>query len=445
MSSIEWTNGLEEEVVTRFKELIRINTSAPSGNETEAALYLAEVLASEGIESTIVESEPGRGNLLAKIKGGQEPPILLISHLDVVAAGEEQWIHPPFSAVEEDGWIFGRGALDTKNLVVMELMALILLKRAAVESNRDVNFIATADEEQGSRLGMKYLIQHYPQWFPKGWVINEGGGFYLSAGGRDYMLYTAGEKGVCRATLFAAGQGGHASCPPEEQAIQKLAKAIAYITAYTFPEEVVGVGKHFFDKVCKGKATEAPTDSLTVADAADTADVMDATLQNLRQYVLKNSVAVNSVQVGERINVIAYKAQAQLEFRLLPHVKQAYVEELLQKWCGEFGLRYQIDSFEGGFESRLDDSVVMNQFEHFLRQHDPQVTLLPILALGRTDGRFLGTQGSDVYGFSPLLKELPFADVLQKVHNPNEAITVSSLLFGTQMIAETLRQICLES
>lgn len=445
MSSIEWTNALEEEVVTRFQELIRINTSAPAGNETKAARYLAEVLQAEGIECTIIESEPGRGNLLARLKGGNEPPLLLISHLDVVPACEEQWVHPPFAAVREEGWIYGRGALDTKNLVIMELISFLLLKRGGVERNRDVYFIATADEEQGSKKGMEYLVSQLPQWFPKGTVINEGGGFYLSSGGRDYMLYTAGEKGVCRATLYATGQGGHASCPPEEQAIEKLAKAIEHITAYTFPEEIVGVGKSFFDKACKDPAAEAQANNRMSVDAMDTADSTNSTLQNLRQYVLKNSVAVNHVQVGERINVIAYKAQVQLEFRLLPHVGQAYVEELLQKWCTEFGLTFQIDGFEPGFESQLEDSVVMKQFEHLLHQYDPDVTLLPILALGRTDGRFLGTKGSDVYGFSPLLRDLPFADVLQKVHNVNEAITVSSLLFGTKMIAETLRQICKES
>ncbi|MGG4498538.1 M20/M25/M40 family metallo-hydrolase [Brevibacillus reuszeri] len=439
MALIEWTKALEAEVVTRFRELIRINTSAPAGNETVAARYLAEVLRAEKIESRIVECEPGRGNLLARIKGGNETPILLISHLDVVPASSENWLHPPFDAVLDGDWIYGRGALDTKNLVIMELMAFILLKRAAKESNRDVYFIATADEEQGSCKGMEYLVREYPEWFPPGWVINEGGGFYLPASARDYMLYTAGEKGVCKATLFATGPGGHASCPPEEQAIEKLAKGIEHITAHVFPEETVGGGKHFFDQVCKGQSAQASEQSALQAGAEDT------TLQNLRQYVLKNSVVVNRVHVGDRINVIPYKAQAELEFRVLPHVTQAYVEKLLQKWCEEFGLEYQITIFEPGFESQLEDSPLMKRFEQLLRQHDPHVELLPILALGRTDGRFLGTKGSDVYGFSPLLRELPFADVLQKVHNHNEAITVSSLLFGTRMIAEALRQICLES
>ncbi|CAM3618395.1 M20/M25/M40 family metallo-hydrolase [Brevibacillus invocatus] len=431
MSSIEWTNELEGKTVAHFKELIRINTSAPAGNETEAARYIAEVLRAEGIESTIVESEPGRGNLLAKLKGAksQEPPILLISHLDVVPASEEDWMHPPFAAVEEEGWIYGRGALDTKNLVAMELMAFILLKRASTTKalNRDVYFIATADEEQGSRKGMEYLVREHPEWFPGGWVINEGGGFYLADGDKDYMLITAGEKGVCKATLLATGQGGHASCPPEGQAIEKLARAIEHITAHTFPEEAVGVGKRFLETMGESRMASDPT------------------LQHLRHYVLRNSVTVNSVEVGQRINVIAYKAQAQIEFRLLPHVSQSAVEELLQKWCTAFGISYQIDSFEPGFESRLEDSALVTAFAFRLREHDPGVTLLPILALGRTDGRFLGTRGSDVYGFSPLLPQLPFADVLRKVHNHNEAITVSSLLFGTKLIAETLRQICLDS
>jgi len=427
MSSIEWTNDLERETVKHFKELIRINTSAPAGNETEGARYLAKVLSAEGMESEIVESESGRGNLLAKIQGGPEPPLLLISHLDVVPASPDQWIHPPFAAVEEDGWIYGRGALDTKNLVTMELMAFILLKRASRGKalNRDVYLIATADEEQGSRKGMEYLVRQHPEWFPTGWVINEGGGFYLTAGDKDYMLITAGEKGVCKATLFATGQGGHASCPPEEQAIEKLARAIEHITAYSFPEEMVGVGKRF----------------LEILGTAE----MDATLKDLRHYVLRNSVTVNTVAGGERINVIAYKAQAQIEFRLLPHVSQAEVEALLAEWCTEFGISYQIDSFEPGFESSLEDSALMTAFASQLREHDPEATLLPILALGRTDGRFLGARGSDVYGFSPLLPQLPFADVLRKVHNHNEAIPVSSLLFGTKVIAETLRQICLDS
>ena len=427
-----------ERIVNTFKDLIRINTTNPTGNEIEAIEFLQDILQKEGIESEIHMSSPNRANIIAKLEGkknNNNPPLIFISHVDVVGVIEEDWLYDPFAAEEIDGVIYGRGTLDTKQLTVMELYSFLHLNKYKDQLNRDVYFIATADEEQGSHFGMKYLTEQFPMLIPTGLVINEGGGFYLPFKGKDYMLITVGEKGSSKVILRSEGESGHAACPPKNSAMGRMASAIKLLTEYKFPIEKSKISDHFLEIL-----NLDPSVFSELFEYSDSED--DQTVKKLVEYILYNEMYINEVDIGERINVIPYKAEVEIEFRLLPHLTKDRLEVLLNAILANTEVTWEIQSFEPGFESEWSNELTII-FQKKIIENGFEATLLPIYALGRTDGRFLGDKGSDVYGFSPLLPDLTFADVLSKVHQNNECISIKSLLFGTEVLTQSVSELCM--
>ena len=181
-----------------LQNLIRFDTTNPPGNELPAAQYVADVLRGEGLDPIVLESAPGRGNVVARLRGDGSPgALLLMSHLDVVPAEPKEWDHPPFASEVADGYIWGRGAVDTKQLTAMQMAVLVTLKRQNVPLRRDVVLAATADEETGAEQGMGWLARNHPDLLDCQYAINEGGGFGVEIGGRRFYVCQTGEKGVC--------------------------------------------------------------------------------------------------------------------------------------------------------------------------------------------------------------------------------------------------------
>ena len=186
-----------EEEVTNLLSEIRINTTNPPGNESEAAKYLVENLSRESINCEFFESEPGRGSVITRLRGtGEKPSLLLLSHLDVVAADRREWSVDPFSGLVKDGFIWGRGALDMKGMTAIEMMTLKLLKRNDVKLKGDVIFAATADEERGGNAGAGYLVDNYPEKILANYVLNEGGGLAIPVKGKNIYTVQQAEKGI---------------------------------------------------------------------------------------------------------------------------------------------------------------------------------------------------------------------------------------------------------
>jgi acetylornithine deacetylase/succinyl-diaminopimelate desuccinylase-like protein len=192
MTEFDWPS-LQDEAVRHLQNLVRINTTNPPGNETQAAHYLDRVLRAEGFEPVILEHAPGRGNLVARFKGdGTLPPFLFFSHTDLVPVEAERWTHSPFSGDLADGCVWGRGTLDMKSMVTMELMTMLLLARHRVSPKRDVIFAATADEEVEGKYGLGWLVRKYPDLVSAEWGFSEFGGFSIPVDGRRvYPCQTA--------------------------------------------------------------------------------------------------------------------------------------------------------------------------------------------------------------------------------------------------------------
>lgn len=413
-----------------FLEFIRIPSITGSEGEEKACAFLEEILNKHGISSERIEKTPERPNLLAVIRAAhpEKEPLVLISHIDVVDGDEEKWTHPVFGAERAEGRIWGRGTLDTKHLTMMELYSFLQLKGREEELNRDVWFLATVDEEKGSEYGMAYVKTVRPELFSHAVVINEGGGFPLYINGKNYMMLTVGEKAVCKVKIKAEGTGGHASAPGDNQAIQKLSKGLFHI--FSAEKELT----------CGSRRTYETMKQITGSEEWDNpvgADIFG--------YAGQNSIGMRGYQIGERSNVIPAKAETTLEFKVLPETMEEDIRTFLEKHLKGDEVSFEILGFEPGFESSFENSRLRDltdSLQDACRRHGLDCEVLPMLALGRTDGRFFGSEGSMVYGCSPLLMGDSFDVVLPKVHGNDESILEESYEFGVNVLYDIISRIC---
>ena len=239
VSPIDWERTAAE-AAELLSAYIQINTTNPPGNETEGARFLHDILKRNGIGADIIESLPGRGSLISNCTGGTAPEIMLLHHLDVVPAEAGRWQVEPYSGLIRDGELWGRGALDCKGLGIIELMALLLLKRQGLEPERRIVYAATADEEAGGTWGVPWLFEHYPEKLATRYVINEGVGWGLKTGGRNVYLCQVAEKGSCWLKITFEGRPGHGSIPHDENCVLHMARAMQTLGQYRFPLQMAG-------------------------------------------------------------------------------------------------------------------------------------------------------------------------------------------------------------
>jgi acetylornithine deacetylase/succinyl-diaminopimelate desuccinylase-like protein len=415
-----------------FQDLIQIDTTNELGTETIAALFLHELITNQGIQAEIIYSPNGRANLVAMLEAGStlsHEPLVLLSHLDVVSAQEEDWIYPPFAGTFRDGKIWGRGTLDTKQLTIMHLNAFLQLNKQKSLLNRNVYFLATADEENGSSEGMEFLAKEYPEIFRSATVLSEGGGFTLRGDlEHEYMLFASGEKGTAKVAIRTKGTGGHAGSPPDDQAITKLSKVIDYLTNLDFPNKDYEVVTAFQQGIRHERFTNSPADG--------------ELSKKLYDYMKCPTLMVEDIQIGDQLNVIPYKSEALLEFRTLPHQDKDEVLEMLTTLFREFDVEWELIFFQKGYESQYDSSI-MRIFQEKAKWLGFMGEWIPFTALGKTDGRFISELAGNIYGLSPVLT--PFTEVLKRVHNKDECLEVDSFLFGVQLMESVLNEYCINS
>src|SRR5271157_4577974 len=307
---IDW-DVVGDEVITYLRNLLRLDTRNPPGNETLAAEYLRGILEQEGIACEIVGPGPDRGTIVGRLKGdGSTPPLLLMSHTDVVAVEPEKWTHDPFAAEIDDGFIYGRGALDMKHMVTMELMNMLLLKRAGVPLKRDVIFMAAADEEVGGHQGAGWVAQHRPELIQAEYALNEGGGNAFEINGRRYYTVQTAEKGAARFRLRVKGKPGHGSMPHEDNAVIKLAEVLNRLGDRQPPVHFSASFRALITGIASAQPPETAQFILAILANEETADVAidalpveDLLKQELRAMT-RNTIAPTMLRAGSQINVI---------------------------------------------------------------------------------------------------------------------------------------------
>ena len=441
-NSINWQD-VGEETITFLRSLLRLDTRNPPGNEIRAAEYLHSVLETEGISGEIVGPSSDRGTFIARLRGdGSASPLLLMSHTDVVAVEPEKWTHGPFSGDIADGFIYGRGALDMKNMVTMEAMTMLLLKRSGVRLKRDVIFMAAADEEVGGQQGAGWVVENRPELIQSEYALNEGGGIGFEIHGRRYYPVQTAEKGTVRFRIRTYGRPGHGSVPHYENPILKLAEILAKFTpellpvhfTNTFRGYIAGIAETQPDDIAQ--ALHAVLADETTADAAIERLPLDEALKLRMHAMLRNTVTPTILDAGSQINVIPSEAEASIDGRNLPGwTPEMFLEELRSA----LGNEAEITLLEPSTPLESDiQSPLFNTIKAVLKEHDPEATAVPFLLTGGTDAKHVTKLGTKVYGFAPGL--YAGAGEGRRVHSHDERVSVRSLQWGVRVLYEVVER-----
>ncbi len=441
---INW-DQLQDNVVRTLQDLIRFDTTNPPGNETPCVAYIRERLAAEGVPATLLESAPGRGNLVARLQGdGSQRPLLLLSHVDVVPAEADQWKHPPFSGHIVDGYLWGRGAVDMKGLTAIELELFLLLKRLNLPLKRDIILAATADEEAGGAYGAAWLVQNHFDLIDAEYCINEGGGIGIQLGSKWAFLCQTAEKGICWTRLTARGEPGHASTPRGETAVGKLAGAVDRLAHARLPQHRVATVEaliHSLSQTLPPPLNQAILGLLNPETEPQILGMIpDKTIAALLNASLHNTATPTILRAGSKINVIPSVAEAEVDCRILPGQSAADAVGEMRAVVGdqvELEVVFTSPGVESGYDTPLLD--LMGQVA---QEFEPDSITVPFMVTGATDGRFLAAKGIKVYGFWPM-KELPEGPkVFELAHAHNERISLDNLRFGAQVLWEIVYRFC---
>ena len=426
---------LEEEVVKICQDLIRIpsvNFGEGKGDEKAVAEYVVASLAEVGISATIYESAPNRCNVIANIEGSDtsRPGLVVHGHIDVVPANAADWSVDPFAAEIRDGMIWGRGAVDMKNVDAMILAIVRKWARTGYKPPRNIVLAFFADEEAGMTFGSRWMAAHHPEVFAGCTeAISEVGGFSVTVGdGKRLYFVEAAQKGIHWMRLTAAGRAGHGSMMNDENALTALSDAVAKIGKFSWPQRYTETVKILFKKIAQ--ATGKPYDESDLRpllkEIGPTARMIGATLQNTANPTM--------LEAGYKANVIPGSASAVIDGRFLP----GYEDELNETIRSIIGPDITIETvsrdiaLEVNFEGDLVDAMCSA-----ITKHDPEGIPVPYLMSGGTDNKALSELGIVGYGFSPL--RLPAdLDFMALFHGVDERVPISGLEFGVNVLAEFL-------
>ncbi|MGP5071552.1 M20/M25/M40 family metallo-hydrolase [Arthrobacter rhombi] len=425
-----------DEVEEICRTLIRFDTSNFGGNEARperpAAEYAAELMTGGGLDPKIYESSPGRASVVARMEGQDSslPALVVHGHLDVVPAQAEDWSVDPFAAEVKDGLIWGRGAVDMKDMDAMILAVQRQMHREGVKPKRDIIFAYFADEEAGGTYGAGWMVENHPEVFAgAGEAISEVGGFSSTVGGRRaYFLQTA-EKGLHWLTMHAGGRAGHGSQINDENAVTRLAGAISRIGGYEWPIEYTKTTRALMEGVSELTGIEF--------EEQNPGPLLDA-LGNVSRFVgatLQNTSNPTALKSGYKHNVIPGAAEAFLDCRTLPG-RDELLYETLRELAGagvDFSTEHSDTSLEVPFSGTLVDNMVAS-----ISAEDPGSVVLPYMLSGGTDNKSLSRLGITGYGFAPL--QLPDdLDFTSMFHGVDERVPVEALKFGTRVLSRLLR------
>ncbi len=435
---------VREQVTAITQELIRFDTTNPPGNELPCIEHIAAMLQREGIEPIVLESAPGRGNLVARITGdGTLAPFLLMGHVDVVPAEADKWERPPFSGELVDGIVWGRGTTDMKQMVAMELMVLLLLKRQGVRLKRDVIFMASADEEAGGRMGAGWMAMTYPDLIRAEYAINEGGATSIVLDDKVFYVCSTAEKGAARFTLRGRGQPGHASQPHKDNALLPLSKAVVNLIETPLPLRVTRTARAHVEAMARGVEGDLRANLLNLLDPAPHDDALAALPlaephKRRLSASLHNTATPTMLKAGTRINVIPAEAECQVDCRILPGTTLESLEQELRAVIGR-DVEIEFAPVSPALESD-PDSPLFETIRQVIAEHEPGATLIPGLITGGTDAKHVTKLGTKVYGFVPMRYEGPGMTGL--AHNHNERVSVANLEFGTRVLYEVVTRFC---
>ena len=439
---------VRDDAVATMSRYVRFDTSNPPGNEREAAEWLRDQLAQRGItdDVTLYESAPGRAALLGRIPG-TEPlrPLVLNHHIDVVPADPSRWSHSPFAGNVADGYVWGRGTLDTKGLGVMHLLALDRLIQEGVAFRRPIIFLAVPDEETGGSLGMRWLVEHHLEGLGPEWVWDEGGGGIIFdsdsglMGDRPLFGVAVAEKQIQHLRLITTGEPGHGAMPHDDNANVTLMRALDRILPAR-PMRINDVTHAMFQVFASLQRfpvsfllrhIDNPLILKLVAPRVAANKMLNA--------MLRDTISLTMLDSGYKVNVIPERAEAGIDCRLLPDTDAAQFRRRLEATIDDE--RVRIEAIETSNPTAISpiDGPFFDAVRGALARHVPEGLVFPLMVAGGTDSRFFRAHDIPAYGFSPIVMRI---SEIERVHGIDERISIDNLVLGVKVTCDIVRELC---
>jgi acetylornithine deacetylase/succinyl-diaminopimelate desuccinylase-like protein len=421
--------SLRDEVVDLLQQLIRLNTVNPPGNETQAAELLRDYLEPFGVECELYAREPERANLVARIRGrGDGPTLLLLSHTDTVLADPGEWSVDPWSGELREGHVWGRGALDMKDQVAANAVAIASLAREGFQPAGDLIFAATADEELGEGIdyGLSWLCREHPEAVRCDYAVNEGAGERVEIGGRVLYLCSSAEKRSSPFVLHVRGRSGHGSMPGiADNALVKAARYIQRLGEFAPEPRLTPETEGFLAAI----ADRVPP----AEEALATARAIDPVAAEMVEPLLGLTVAPTMIEASQKRNVIPGRCEVTVDCRLLPGQTEAEAEAVVLAWLGEGDYELEWGGGQGGTRSELG-TPLWAAIETFVGGLEPGARLAPICVAGFTDSHWLREAfGTVAYGFFPL-KAMSAELAARLIHSADERIPIDDLELGVEFL-----------
>lgn len=420
--------SIADEALSWLQDYIQIDTINPPGNETRAVTFIADILQAEGIPYQAAESAPGRGNIWARLEGGDEPALILLQHTDVVPADPQYWTTDPLSGEITDGYLYGRGTLDMKSTGMSQLATFVSLKRAGAPLNRDVILVASADEEAGGLYGAGWLVDHHPEIFEgAGLLINEGGSGEQSAKEVVFNVEVT-QKVPVWLRLTAVDTPGHGSMPLATSSVTRIVDALNILRENPFPPRIVSAVDAMFQSLSLSASAEWEEAYSNMANAVKEPGFLEK-LQTHSPYLhalTRDTCSMTRFEASNKINVVPPESWAEIDCRILPdRPSEIFVNEM-RKMIADTGVTIDvIMAFTPAVSST--NSLLYRAIEEVTAERHPGSRVMPAVGSGFTDSHFTRDLGIASYGFDPII--VPEVEFI-RIHGNDERVNVDAFKRG---------------
>ena len=420
--------SIEDEALAWLQEFIRIDTINPPGNESRAVEFIGKMLDAEGIAWQSAESAAGRGNIWARLEGGDEPALILLQHTDVVPADLKYWSTDPISGEIREGYLWGRGTLDMKGTGISQLATFVSLHRAGVPLNRDVVLVATADEEAGGFYGAGWLIEHHPEIFEgAGLLINEGGNGEETDKEVLFSVEVT-QKVPVWLRLTAVDTPGHGSMPNATSSVTRIVDALGLLRANPFEPRIVPAVDQMFQSLSESASPEWAEAYANMAGAIGKPGFLGK-LQAHSPFLhalTRDTCSMTRMSASNKINVVPPEAWAEIDCRILPdRPSEIFVDEI-RELIRDTGVEISvIMAFTPAVSST--NTLLYRAIEEVTSERHPGSRVMPSVASGFTDSHFTRDLGIASYGFDPIVVS---GAEFTRIHGNDERVSVEAFKRG---------------
>jgi len=443
-TQIDWSKA-GDEGMEWLRQYLTIDTTNPPGNEVRGAEFFAQILHAEGIPYDLMESSPGRGIIYAKLPGdGSQKGLVLLNHIDVVPWTPETWTVDPFGAKTKNGFMYGRGAADMKDLGMLEFVTFVQLHRNKVHLKRDVIFLATADEESGSFVGAGWFADHHADLLKNtGFLLNEGGGGLVNADGQVHFKFGVAEKLPDWVRLTAFGAPGHGSVPNPDSAVNHILAALQRIHAYKPPIILSPLVERYFTAMAASETGPMKQRFENIGESVkDPVFLKELYDHRMTDYaLLTNTANINVIHDStNKVNVVASKAEAEIDFRLVPGSDGDEWIEQVRKIIADPSINILKMANWKTFDSPIDTPLTRT-FQEVLIENYPGVTFSPGVSTAFNDSHWFRQLGIAAYGLTTMVT--PSNEVMSLgFHGNDERVSITGWKKALPIYYEIVRRFC---